>query len=264
MNRIVFFLIFVFFFEKCTCPPISYNKGKLTHGYRVQYLNSEEVLIPDYSVDVKIWYFNKYIIEATPLVKVVDSLGNHRWYAQDLFYTFLDLETKTYYRYSSFSDTAKMIQCCYTTTDSLGIEGGWNFFYHPPLRTKPDLDYIEDTIINGSRFKRAVIFGNDTLPDGQTIRKTNKVVYFDLSRKDTVFTLNHYLSQAVGYPVTKVEVLTKNKMTNQELRWVEQIRFEADNLTELEMKVFKKWIRNAKRNPVKYNAAYDPIYTPPY
>lgn len=205
-----------------------------------------------------------YFIQANPIIRTFDSANIHKWRVDTLFYTFLDLKARNYFRYSSFSDTAKMIQCCYTTTDSLGIECGWDFFYKPSITKKPEIIFLKDTVLNGITYKRAMSFRNKTLPDKTVISEPNQLYYFHTTRKDPTFTLNHFLTKLTGCPVVRTDFFDTFKSNNVSFRWITRIQFEADSLTTFEKKVFRKWIENAKQNPVKYNAATDSIYTPKF
>jgi len=252
------------FISGCTSQKKLKHTGVLSSELRMQHANSDEIIIPDYSSDIKMWYWDRYVIQRIMLIRIFDSADVHTWRTEESFYTFLDLKTRNYFRYSSFSDTARMIQCCYTTTDSLGIEYGWNFFYKPVIAKKPEITFLTDTVLNGITYKRAMSFRNKTLPDKKIIVEPNQMYYFHTTRKALVFTLNHSLTELTGYPVTRIDLFDSFKSDHAKFRWIRQIQFEADSLTAGEKKVFKKWIENAKQDPVKYNATTDSIYTPKF
>lgn len=253
------FLLISFFLSGCCIRQETKQNGFLTRSIRMQYYNSDSIIMPDYFSDTKVWYNGKYAIEMIPVIRIFDTANVQLWRSEELYYTFIDLEKRNYFRYSSFSDTAKMIQCCYTNSDSIGIEFGWNFFYFGRVTEKSNLTFLPDTILDGRQYKRAITFSNDSL--GKKIPK--RIYYFDFKRKDTTFTLNHYLTQQYSYSVTRIDMFDRHKILKQEFRWIEQINFIRDSITEKEKSIFNKWIKDAKQNPVKYNAAKDSIYTPP-
>lgn len=248
----------------CASQKKNSHSGVLLFELRMQHFNSNEIIVPDYSSDIKMWYWGRYVIQRIMLIRIFDSADVHKWRSEESFYTFLDLKTRNYFRYSSFSDTAKMIQCCYTTTDSLGIEYGWNFFYKPAIVKKTEITFLTDTVLNDVTYKRGISFRNKTLPDKKTIVEPNQIYYFHTTQKAPVFTLNHSLTERTGYPVTRIDFFDSFKSDHAKFRWIRQIRFEADSLTESEKNVFKKWIENARLNSVKYNAATDSISKPKY
>ncbi len=260
---IFFGFILVMFTSSNACNKIMITtkaEGYLIKLYRIQYLGSEELLVPDYSYDTKIWYIENYVIENNPVIRIHESTDSELWKAEDLYFTFLDLASRNYFRLASFSDTAKLLQCCYTTTDSLGIEFGWNFFYCNDVKSKTEPVLLPDTTISSVQFKRVGYYKNDTTG----IKKISSIYYLNTNRKDSTFTLNHSLTHQYKHPVTRIDYFLKNKLINKEFRLIEQINFERDTLTAFEKKVFKKWIQFAQKNPVKFNAAKDKIYSPPF
>lgn len=238
----------------------SLREGYLTKSFRLQYPDSDELIVPDYSYDTKIWYMADFVIENNPLIQIRETANTELWRAEDLYFTFVDLAYRNYFRYASFSDTAKLLQCCYTTTDSLGIEFGWNFFYCNDIRPKNDSVLLPDTTISSVQFKRVGYYKNDTTG----IKKMSSIYYLNTHRKDTTFTLSHPLTHQYQHPVTRIDYFLKNKATNKEFRLIEQINFERDTLTVFEKKIFKKWVQFSQKNPVKFSAAKDSIYTPPF
>jgi hypothetical protein len=259
-KQLVFFAMF--FLAGCTSQKTINSCGVVVHSTRIQQFGSEVIEYPELSADTRTWYLKNYIIQAIPLIRTFDSATVHKWRVDTLYYTFLDLTTKNYFRYSSFSDTAKMIQCCYTTTDSLGFDGGWDFFYKPAIKQKLETFSLTDTIISKVSYKRVVSFRNRTLPDGKTVSEPAKVFYLNTFIKDSMFTLNHHLSSELGHPVTRIEQFDQFKESGVKFKWIHTITFEARSLTSFEKKVFARWIENARKNPVKFNAAYDSINMP--
>jgi hypothetical protein len=238
----------------------STKEGYITKSLRIQYAGSDELHIPNYSYDYRVWYKGTYVIERISVIRIRESTESTLWKAEDLYYTFVDLANRNYFRYSSFVDTASMLQCCYTTNDSLGIEYGWNYFYCDTRLKQKKVSFLTDTSINGIAFRRAGFYKEDTLLG---TKKLSQIYYLNKDRTDTTYTLNHGLTHEFKYPVTRVDYFTKNISTKEEMCLIEQINFEREKLTDTERKVFRKWIKNAKSNPVKYNAAKDSIYSPP-
>ena len=96
----------------------------------------------------KLWYKDSLVIqELTGINLEENQQGKFTRQAVINGYLFIDLRSKSFYEYRSFSDTAKL-QKKYTQPDSVAIEGGWNFYYAKNF-VADTYSPLSDTIIEG-------------------------------------------------------------------------------------------------------------------
>lgn len=251
-----------------SCSALNQKKncksGVVLYTTRVLDQESDVYVYPEITADRKTLYYGDYIIQPVPIARIFEESDNYRRQDDTLFYAFLDLDKRNYFNYLNFSDTAQPIQCCYTTTDSAGINGGWNFFYKPLKSIYAKLESNSDTVIENTRFKRISVFINNRDTTSTQSLVLFKIYYLNLSRKGSPFTLNHFLSDSLGYPVTRMDLFDKYRTTGKSFTWIEKIEFVSDRLSPFEQKVFTKWIKTARKNPIKFDAARDSIFIPKY
>ena len=226
------------------------KSGVVIHGYRRIDLKTNEVSIPEYHRDWKVWYMDSLIVQEAGHVHInEDTNGVETWYSDVLYYTFIDLRTRSFYRYSSFSDTATMIKCCYTQADSVPVGGGWDFYYHPAPKKVINTLPMPDTIINNKVYKRACSSVNPS-EGSSSESEVRKIYYFDCSRKNSMFTIDYNISKLADHcPLVRIDYLPYkggSKYMN-----ISFIDFMADSLTGNEIKVFNAWKKNMKEKPVK-------------
>lgn len=97
-------------------------QGVVTRGYRMVDTNTNTTVIPKYTRDWKVWYCDSIVIQEAAIVYInEDAQGVETWSSGVDYYTYIDLRSRTYFRYSSLSDTARIIKCCYTQPDSVDV-----------------------------------------------------------------------------------------------------------------------------------------------
>lgn len=247
---ILFFVNIINAFPSCEAQNEYLKSGVVIHGYRQIDLKTNEVSIPKYERDWKVWYMDSLIIQEAVRVNInEDAYGVETWYSDVLYYTFIDLRTRSFYRYSSFSDTATMIKCCYTQADSVPVGGGWNFYYHPAPKKIMNKLPMSDTIIDNKVYKRAC--SSPSSSEGNSPEnEVRKIYYFDCSRKNSMFTINYNISKLFdNCPLVRIDYLPDKSGDN--FMAMTFIDFLADSLTENEVKVFNAWKKNMKEKPVK-------------
>lgn len=227
------------------------KSGVVIHGYRQIDLKTNEVSIPEYHRDWKVWYMDCLIIQEAGLVHINEDTNSiETWYSDVLYYTFIDLRTRSFYRYSSFSDTATMIKCCYTQADSVPVGGGWNFYYHPAPKKVINTLPMSDTIIDNKVYKRAFSSPNSS-EDSSSEREVRKIYYFDCSRENSMFTINYNISKLFdNCPLVRIEYLPNKSEDN--FMAISFVEFLADTLTENEIKVFNVWKEKSKKFPLRH------------
>jgi hypothetical protein len=196
-----------------------------------------------YWPDKKVWYKDSFIIQRIPTLSM-SRIGNNVTREVGVkCYTFIDLGSKSFYEYSSFSDTATLLRK-YTQPDSVDLEGGWNFWRSIKVNLREDLLPLMDTIINGINNKRVRFRIGDT----KTQSLNEYIGYFRCDKKGSLFQLNKKLSEEIGCPLVRVdEVLTPQSP----IGYSELIEFVSSELTSEESKVIIAWQRYAKENPVR-------------
>jgi len=126
-----------------------YDEAK---GY---YIN-EEVF-----ADMYIWFKDNTVVEEIKTVEVnTDTNGVTTRKTPVAYYLFIDRDSKVCYHYSSFSDTAKIIDK-YELPDTAEIKGagGWSFYKNNDLDIVDSLRTLTDTFINRSDMNRKIQTG---------------------------------------------------------------------------------------------------------
>lgn len=157
-------------------------------------------------------------------------------------YLFIDLKSKSFYQFTSFSDTANLIKK-YTQADSIGISGGWNFYYPYDglTRTEP-VEQMADTAVSGILYQRyKVVKKAKNEPD------LVHVAYLRCDRKGTMFHYNKLFTAKIGCPMTRIDSYNvpagKTSVSS-------EINFIRDSLTKEEERIFNAWRKYAEANPV--------------
>lgn len=237
--------------KKCT------NCGIVTGGDK--FLNpgtGQYEYLENYGLDQKVWYRDSLVIERILGLYIEEDMdGREKRYTKTLYYTFIDLRTLSFYDYTSFSDTAKIIKK-FTQSDTALVPGGWNFYLPidkiPPVQP-PEL--LADTILEGVTYKRVKIVCDSTTfyddSSGKLVERKVpqvEVLYMRCDKKGTLFQLRKPLSEKLGCPIVRQDILPSLYVARP---LSSQIHFLSETLTPEEIKVFDAWEKNAKMNPVK-------------
>ncbi len=242
VNEILFFC-FLISMISCHVQKASINSGVIylnTKSYNpnVQEYNKEPIF-----PDLKIWYKDSLVIEQIKLVNINTDTTQLTTITHPIDgYVFIDLKSKSFYHYKTFSDTALIINK-YTQPDSLPIQGngGWNFYNSRDLKLIGNPETLSDTVINNLTYKRVKLFTK--IEEDIVIQ----IGYLECDRKNSFFQLYTNLGKKLGCPIVRLDDLPS--IQNPKAVSV-QIDFVSDKLTSNEMKVFNAWEKNARKNPV--------------
>ena len=244
LHRVFFVVSVLFFFESCCIQKRNTNGGSVLQKRRLYDYSKKNFELPPYNKDRKLWYKDSLIIAELFRIDIEeDNNGHETWKAVIYGYTFIDLRTKSFYDYTTFSDTARIVDK-YTQPDTGRVKGGWNFFDNRPVIYPENLETLPDTVIENISYKR--VKSSRVFKTGQVDENVFQVGYFRYDKKNSFFFLDKPLSKQIGYPMVRVDHLTPSRQT-----WImTEIEFLPDQLTKEEIKVFDAWQKNAKNNPV--------------
>lgn len=199
---------------------------------------NKEIIFPDYNI----WYNDNLYIEEIKTVETHrDTTGTITRITPIAYYLFMDRNSKSFYHYSTFNDTARIIDK-YKLPDTAVMKGvgGWPFYRNMELELVSPINPLADTVIN------KVIYGR-----AQFQIKTNgflvtAVSYQRCDRKGSVFQFDKNLGKKLGCPITRIDFLPslENPMPISST-----IDFIKDNLTNDERKIFNSWEKNIKKYP---------------
>lgn len=199
--------------------------------------------------DIRTWYKDSMVIEGfSKIMGHTSADGNYRRWIEPNGYTFIDLCTKSFYHYKTFTDTAKLV-AKWEQNDSAAFYkygGIWRFYNEKSPRTMTPVREptpLADTLIGGVLYKR-LTFPIANGRGGEAWR----TAYFRCDKKETMFRFEKVLSKRVGCPMTRFEGPPEGET---QFALSDEIKFVREHLTAEEMKVFAAWEKNAKENPVQ-------------
>ncbi|MEO8405445.1 MAG: hypothetical protein ABI480_12645, partial [Chitinophagaceae bacterium] len=192
------------------------------------------------------WYRDSFVI-AENLAVDIETVNNgpEKWRTYTKSYTFIDLKDKSFYVYSSYSDTARLLNT-YVQTDTGKIEGGWNFFKNKGVFTWPNKQVIADTIIDGIKYGRVRAEG--FIKDGDKQNRNIQTAYFRCDKKGSFFYIDKPVSEQMGCPVLRFDFVTPGFFEERT-----EIVFLADQLTLQQLHVFDVWEKYIKQHPARGN-----------
>ncbi len=196
----------------------------------------QEIPVPFYE-DFHFFFLDSMIIcEQIALNVRTDENNNETKERVIKGYTFIDLPSKTYTTYKTFSDTSSYIKH-YKQPDTGRVEGGWNFI------STPDPDSVigppVDTVINGIAFCKYLCKKSSS---NQEIFS-----FIFVKKKPTTiplyFTFRHEFTRSLGSPVTRVENIVEKDSYNLSSEYV----LLKNTLTKEELSVFTRWKKNLRK-----------------
>ncbi|WP_148661226.1 hypothetical protein [Flavisolibacter tropicus] len=198
-------------------------------------------LIPLFSGHTKVWYQDSLAIEEITIIRITTDTADRQTVENVLsHYIFIDLRSRSFDYYHTFSDTARPFKQ-YRDNNPMLLDDGWIYFNEHSLQYDGPYTALEDTLINNTPYKRI------RFPrlKGKTPFETT--CYFQSDRPLGLFSLDKTFSTQQGCPLTRVEDIPVGKSNPRSF----EINFLADTLTEQELKVFAAWEKNAKLKPKK-------------
>lgn len=243
-NFFVHLYIGLLLFCMCSCQA---QKSCDNCGMIMAKLNFFDTLKKDFVYDRlswpgnKIWYSNNYIIEEITVVNHENnSVGHDTTWVKISYYTFMDLDSKSFYDYTSFSDTARLINK-FPEPDSSGAPG-WSFYIQNDISSTEPPQKLSDTVIREITYKRYK-FINKTKDNGEQVH----IAYSRCDKKGTLFQFDKKFSDKIGCPIVRVDLFA---IPLNRYSLSKEIEFISNTLTEEEIKVFNAWERNARKYPV--------------
>lgn len=200
-----------------------------------QYVN--ELVFPD----MYIWYKDHLVVEEIKTAETYRDTNGTTRKTSVAYYLFIDRNSRSFYHYSSLSDTAKIIDR-YILPDTAMMRGlgGWAFYRNSDMTITGDLKKLNDTLINDIVYKRNYI------PVNSNNFLVDIIAYERCDIIDTVFVLDKSLSNKLGCPVTRIDYLPSSIDPTP---ISSEINFLRDSLTQKELKVFDAWEKNIKKYP---------------
>jgi hypothetical protein len=237
-------LLAILFLNSCQSYPAIKGEGFIQVIGRTYDSSSRQYTKEDFMPNMKIWYKGNFVIEEIRIIKIhSDNRGTDKKETPVAYYLFIDRTTKGFYHYSSFSDTARILDS-YTLADTSEMRGlgGWGFYKNWDVTIVGEKKFLTDTILNGNNYKRVLL----NVKEGNSILPT--VRYLRCDKKETLFKFNKSLSEEFGCPIVRIDYLptTENPRPSSS-----EIVFVRDSLLKEEKKVFDVWERNMKKYPVK-------------
>ena len=192
--------------------------------------------------DRNIWYKDDIVVQEIRIIKDTDSSGVFKREKPIAYYLFIDRASKSFFNYSSFNDTAKVLDK-YSQPDTAAIKGlgGWAFYKDHDMGIVGSLESLPDTSIYNYVHKRYQVI----LKASNNLRPS--VFYLRCDKKGTVFQFDRALSEKLGCPIVRIDFLPSHLNPTPVSS---EIVFLRDSLTKEEQKVFKAWEKNLKKYPV--------------
>ncbi len=241
MYRFSFFLISILI-ASCASQHSFTKEGVVKHAIRFYDSLTQQYTNEDLFPDMNVWYKDELYIEEIKTSERWDSNGITTHKTPLAYYLFMDRKSKAFYQYSSFSDTARIIdKYIQSDTDSMRGLGGWPFYRNWDIKVTGPIKTLTDTIINYITFRRAKI------PIESNGFLVTIIAYARCDRRGSVFQYDKNLGNKIGCPVTKMEYLPSSVDPTP---ISSEIHFLRDNLTKEELKVFEAWKKNIKKNPI--------------
>lgn len=207
-------------------------------------ISNKYVSAQAYWPDRKAWYKDSLVILEAPGLIIKSDTNSLRETRQVIIdhYTFIDLRTRSFYEYATFSDTAVLVEK-YTQPDTVSGRVGWTFYAPRDIPfTEPPLN-LTDTVIGGILYQRVQFINRK-----EGVLNPVLIAYLQCDKKGTFFQIDRNFSEKRGCPIVKYEELPtpQNPVAS-----AGEIVFVADSLSPAELKVFAAWERNAIKSPVR-------------
>jgi hypothetical protein len=189
------------------------------------------------TTEYRIWYKDRFAIQEVKMLRIkTDTTDRQSVEHVVTHYTFMDPDTHSFYYYKEFSDTVKAF-LQYSGIDSFSVHGGWNFYTKRNIDYKGDPVLLADSVINHVQYKRVRFNRQKGKSDYVSIG------YFRCDKKGTMFKLDQSYSEKLGCPLVRLDEFPVSEGSPRSI----EIIFEADTLTNAELKVFETWESNAKQ-----------------
>lgn len=133
-----------------------------------------------------------------------------------IMYTLIDTRTQRFYDFSSFSDTAILMESY--GTDSTGqAKGGWYMFMNAPKDYSGNVVALSDTLVNGSRLKRYRGKRITALPDNEPYIPDEVIISVECNPVSRPLHHLNVLNDLPGCAVVMIESFRDGKPLNYNL-----------------------------------------------
>lgn len=189
---------------------------------------------PEIAIDSRIWYKDSFFIQEVKKIVFIDSLGKKSRRVELSHYLFHDLKAQGFYEFSSFTDTATILNS-YKLNKSDEYPGAWNFMKSEKNKyATSSLRPNSDTVIDKVVYKRMTFSQNVGKGEFST------EIYLRCDRNHPFFKLFRYYSEIFGCDCVKIvnyypRTLIPSTTT--------ELEFQRDSLVEQEINVFNAWTR---------------------
>ena len=242
--KLLFSILLLGMINICNAQTVKCDCGVVLHNLNVydkktkKYIHSDSIW-----PSIKIWYNKKFVIEEIKgIIENIDGYNKSKKETVIERYTFIDLSKKAFYDYASFSDTARILEK-YTQSDSIGIAGGWNFYYPVNFIITEQPESLSDTIIDKIPYKRFKFINSLK----QSNFRGRHIAYVRCDKKGSLFQFAKTLGDKIGCPIVRID-WSDEPFSNYKDSM--EIVFLSDSLTHTEQKIFNAWERNEKKYPV--------------
>ena len=241
-SYILLFFFLIFLIISC-CPERNLIREGFTQLRSRDYDSiKREFINESFMPEMNIWVKGNLVIQEIKVINTTDSDGVITRETPVAYYLFMDRKSKTFYNYSSFSDTARILDK-YTQADTAEIRGlgGWSFYKKRDLKITDSLQPLSDTTINNiihKRFKFKLKTSNN---------ESLVIIYLRCDKKGTVLLFDKTLSEKLGCPIVRLDYLPTPQNPSPVSS---EIVFLRDSLSKEELKVFDAWEKNIKKYPV--------------
>ena len=241
-SHILLFFFPIFLIISCRSQRDLIREGVVQLRSRDYDSTKREFINESIMPDMNIWFKGHLVIEEIKTINMRDSNGIRTKKTPVAYYLLIDRNSKTFYNYSSFSDTAAILDK-YTQADTAEIKGlgGWNFYRNYNWDIADPLQFLSDTTIVNIVFRRVQL----------VLRSSNHLLrttaYLRCDKKGTVFSFNKELSKKLGCPIVRMDDLPSPKNP---IPTSSEIVFLKDTLSKEELKIFNAWEKNTKKYPI--------------
>lgn len=244
-NHSLFFIPVILAFKSCVSrqPAGSAGITQVIENRHIQYHPADTALSkPLWDYSQKLWYQDSLAIEEVRYIKIAtDSKNNTVKEYPIMNFRFNDLRKRTVYEYQNLSDTAKLIRKYSFDDTSIQMTGGWNFKHIRNWGHNGPATHLPDTIIDNVIYNRKSFFrGDEKFP-------YIMICYFRCDKKETIFTLDPFISKEIGCPLVKMYHYSP---INKGMHIFSEVKIFANKFTPEEQKVFDTWKKYAEDNPV--------------
>ena len=240
------FLLSALFLIMCCAMPKKHIKDRLgVEDFNVFFFDTsvyDYIYFPTYSPRTRHWYKDSLVI--TESIQATLEDGPFISPPDTLWFTFINLKTREYYRYKNFSDTAILMESFIGPAKG-SADGSWSFFRNKPnYSLDTAITYQKDTVIEGKVFKRIAILAKDSLSNPKT-GFVSGTAFLDCEKQNRFLQFNEEFGRTFGCAIVRVDFFPfKHGGLSARIDHI------SDTFSLQEKKVFAAWEKYAREHPV--------------